>query len=90
MCSICNQIVCPIACPNQVSQGLYTCKSCGEEITVGDTYYKLGASYFHKECLLDSYDANDILTLLGVFPRTARGLSLTCLVIGEKDGRQDK
>lgn len=71
MCSICNQLICPELCPNHEGRSIYTCSHCKEGICIGDSYYKLGGSYFHKECLLECYDKEELLSLLGAPVRRA-------------------
>ena len=87
MCSICNQFSCPLGCPNYRELGAYACHLCGDGICNGESYYKIGASYFHKECLLDSYDKEELLSLLGALPRIATDLKIACVLIGEADGK---
>ncbi|MBQ8146795.1 MAG: hypothetical protein IJ039_08420 [Clostridia bacterium] len=76
MCSICNQFSCPELCPNHRGRSFYTCSHCREGICNGESYYKINGSYFHKECLLDSYDKEELLSLLGAPVRLASELEI--------------
>lgn len=87
MCSICNQFICPPDCPNHFEKGIYTCGCCGNGICDGDGYYKIGNSYFHKECLLNSYDKDELLLLCGATPRIATKGGLACVFVGVKYGK---
>ena len=87
MCSICNQFVCPAACPNSNGARVYTCQECGDGIYIGESYYKIKDSYYHKECISDAYSKQDILGLFGITPRIAQGLNISLLLIGEKNGK---
>lgn len=87
MCSICNQFACPIGCPNHREKGIYKCAECGDGISIGEKYYKVKNTYYHKDCLFEIYDKDGLLDLFGINSRIATGLSLTCLIIGEKDGK---
>ena len=70
-------------------KGVHICGSCQEAVAHGEKYYKIGASYFHKECLLESYDKEELLALLGAVPRRAhRGVA--CVFIGVYDAEQNK
>ena len=71
MCSICNQSTCPILCPNHRENGIYTCRVCEDKICNGESYYKIDNQYYHKDCLFDSYDKEELLLLLGKKPRIA-------------------
>ena len=64
MCSVCNQFICPVDCPEFALPRLYTCAVCQDGICDGERYYKIGSSYFHRKCLLDSYDNEELLRLL--------------------------
>ena len=89
MCSICNQQKCAMECPNYEEKAIYLCATCGEGITQGERYYKIGRSYYHKDCLLDCYDKDELLALVGAVPRRA-GLSVSCVFIGVYDAEQNK
>ena len=65
MCSICNDSPCAFGCPNYRQEGRYICADCQDGISNGESYYKIGTSYFHRECLLDSHDKEEILLLFG-------------------------
>ena len=86
MCSICNQLVCPELCPNQGGVSIYRCSHCKEGICKGDSYYKLGNSYFHKECLLDCYDKEELLSLLGTSIRVASEFEVYAFGVRRKNG----
>ena len=89
MCSICNQFSCPELCPNHGGKSIYVCSHCKEGIYNGESYYKLGSSYFHKECLLDGYDKEELLSLLGTPVRRASEIEISvyaALLGRRKDG----
>lgn len=71
MCSICNYFICPSQCPNHYDKGIYTCECCGDGICDGESYYKIGDRYFHKDCLIENYCNDDLLLLFGASPRVA-------------------
>ena len=81
MCSVCNQFPCPAGCPEHKSQGIYTCRACQDGICNGESYYKIGEFYFHRDCLLDSYDKDELLRLLKGTPRIATDMSV--MFVGE-------
>jgi len=87
VCSICNQFTCPTLCPNHREKGIYTCAECGDGISNGECYYRIGSSFFHKECLLDSYDKEELLLLFGAKPRIAEKCTLALLVLGDMNGK---
>ena len=78
MCSVCNQFPCPVGCPEKGSQGLYTCAICEDGICNGERYYKVNGEYFHRDCLLDSYDKDELLQLLKGPGAIATDLVLLC------------
>lgn len=66
MCAICMKSPCDSRCPNAPEPpAVYTCKSCGESIEVGEEYFELGGDHYHDDCfrdeavqiLLDDYGA---------------------------------
>ena len=66
MCAICMKSPCDSRCPNAPEPpAVYTCKSCGEPIEVGEEYFELGGDHYHEDCfredavqiLLDDYGA---------------------------------
>ncbi len=58
MCEICRQSPCHPQCPNAPDPPtVYTCKSCGEPIVVGDEYYEFDGDYYHEECFEDNATA---------------------------------
>ena len=70
MCSECGFSRCPSGCPNAPEpEKVYTCKVCGENITVGDTYYEYDGDYYHEECFED--EAVNILLESGATKSTA-------------------
>ena len=85
MCSICNQLSCPTLCPNRREQGTHTCHVCGDGIVTREYYYQIGTSFFHKDCLLDYYDKDELLALFGAQPRMAEESSIALLILGDKD-----
>lgn len=89
MCSICNQQRCGEECPNHTSPSLHSCALCKDGIVIGERYYKIGKSYFHKECLLEGYDKDELLALMGAFPRKARR-GVACVFLGVYDAEQNK
>ncbi len=89
MCSICNQLKCRVGCPNHVGYAVYECAACNEGICKGDRYYKIGESYFHRDCLLECYDKDELLALMGAVPRRA-SLGIACVFIGVRDAEQNK
>lgn len=72
-----------MGCPEYTERGIYTCYACKDGICNGESYYKIGALYFHRECLMDSYDKDELLRLIKGQPKTASNYSL--VFIGEKD-----
>lgn len=89
MCSICGRYNCAAWCPNNYSKGIYTCSSCGSGICVGEKYYKIGDSYFHKECLVDNFCKEELISLFGATPRVAARVNGTLGIVGVKDGKQN-
>ena len=71
MCSVCNQFPCPVDCPEYTLPRLYTCHICEDGICDGERYYKIGAFYFHRKCLIDSSDSDELLRLLAGPARVA-------------------
>ena len=87
MCQICNMTRCPVNCPNYSEKGIYTCKICQGGISAEEQIYRINGAYYHKECLLDYYDKDELLALLGVRPRPASKESIKGIlaVLGEKN-----
>jgi len=82
VCSICNHLLCPSWCPNHTGTGVFVCGSCGDSICDGESYYKVGNTYFHKECLVDNFGKEDLLSLFGATPRVARKALASCVFVG--------
>ena len=66
MCAICMKSPCDSRSPNAPEPpAVYTCKSCGESIEVGEEYFELDGDHYHDNCfwedavqiLLDDYGA---------------------------------
>ena len=76
MCSVCNQQPCPVGCPERSDIGIYRCGVCHEGICDGERYYKIGNACFHRDCLLDRYDKDELLQLLKGPARVATPWSL--------------
>lgn len=89
MCHICNMARCPINCPNHNEIGIYTCKICQDGISISEQMYRINGAYYHKECLLDFYDKDELLALLGVRPRLASKESIRGIlaILGVKNGK---
>ena len=66
---------------------IYSCRGCNEGISKGESYYKIGTSYFHRACLLEGYDKEELLLLLGAAPRVATEASLACVFVGVQNGK---
>ena len=82
VCSICNHFRCPSWCPGHLGDGVFACESCGDGICDGEQYYKIGKSYFHKECIIDNFCKEDLLLLFGATPRVARKALASCVFVG--------
>ena len=58
---------------------------CEDRIGIREYFYQVGDSFFHKDCLLDYYDKDELLALFGAKPRTVAEGSIALLVLGDKD-----
>lgn len=89
MCQICNMARCPVNCPNYREKGVYSCKICGGSIAESEQMYRISGNYYHKDCLLDFYDKDELLALLGYRPRLASKevIKEFSLILGGKDGK---
>ena len=87
MCHICNMARCPVNCPNHKEKGLYTCKICESGISASEQMYRINGAYYHKECLLDFYDKDELLALLGVraHPASRESIKGILTILGEKN-----
>ena len=92
VCSICEQPLCPIGCPGYSEKGIYQCGACEDGICDGESYYKIGKTYFHRECLLECYDKDELLTLFGAIPRVATNCKVVFLggIKNERKNLQSK
>ena len=81
MCSICN------CSPLVQDAAIYSCECCREGICEGERYYKVGTSYFHKECLTDNYCNEELLELFGATPRVATRAGISLHIVGVVNGR---
>ena len=90
MCSICNELICPTACPNYREKGIYKCSECGDGISIGEELYKIKNNFYHKDCLFESYDKESLLSLIGITPSIAKKPDIICLFIGGENGKQSK
>ena len=83
MCSIYSGF--PLA--KDVDTPVYRCGFCGEGICEGERYYKVGVTYFHKECLTDNYCNEELLKLFGATPRVATKEEISLRIVGVVNGR---
>ena len=89
MCDICDMTKCPVSCPNYSDKGIYTCTICQGGISLEEQMYRINGAYYHKECLLDFYDKEELLALLGARPRPASKESIKGImaILGVKNGK---
>lgn len=52
MCEICQQRICPSACPNAIDPVVATCRFCGDRIYASEPILILNQSvFYHRDCL---------------------------------------
>lgn len=60
MCMYCGFTKCPSGCPNSEPVTVGKCHWCLDDITAGETVYKIDGDMYHECCVRDN--AYDILT----------------------------
>lgn len=62
MCDLCKRRLCAPNCPNCLPQATIRCASCGEELSVGDGFYRKNGFPYCESCL----DFADTETLIRI------------------------
>lgn len=50
MCDICRKTPCVNRCPNAEPPVVFNCENCGNDISVGDEYIKVGYKIYCMDC----------------------------------------